>query len=54
MAMIVVAWLFFRKPNAKLWVTVPVWKSQNYLKPFGFYLSIIGLVVGFIGLIISN
>ena len=52
LGMVLVGWLFFRKPGVGLWTFAPVWRANQYLEPPGAALWIAGCVVGFVGLVL--
>jgi hypothetical protein len=53
LGMVLIGWLFFRKPGVAFWTFAPVWRASKYLKPLGAALWIAGCMVGLIGVALS-
>jgi ABC-type phosphate transport system permease subunit len=50
--MVLLGWMFFRKPGVAFWTFAPVWRANRYLKPPGAALWIAGSVVGLVGFVL--
>ncbi len=50
--MVLLGWLLFRQPGVSFWTFAPVWRANQYLKPPGAVLWIVGLVVGLLGVVL--
>jgi ABC-type phosphate transport system permease subunit len=50
--MVLLGWLFFRRPGVGFWTFAPVWRANHYLKPPGAALWIAGCVVGPVGAVL--
>ena len=52
LGMVLLGWLFFRRPGVGFWKAAPVWRANQYLKPPGAALWIGGCVVGLVGIVL--
>jgi hypothetical protein len=47
--LVLLGWLFFRRPGVGFWTLAPVWRANRYLKPPGAALWVAGCAVALAG-----
>jgi hypothetical protein len=50
--MVLLGWLFFRRPGVGFLTVAPIWRANQYLKPLGAALWIAGCAVGLVGVVL--
>jgi hypothetical protein len=50
--MVLLGWLLFRRPGMAFWTLAPVWRANQYLKPPGAVLWVLGCVTALVGVVL--